>query len=200
MSSPDDSNLPSDAPDQLRHHTYDGIQEYDNRLPNWWLWTLYGAIIFAFGFWFYHFTSDMAPTDEERVNSALAKIEEARLAATGDLSNEVLWQMSENANIVEQGKQIFLGEGTCFSCHGQNLEGGIGLNLVDHEWKWGNNPMSVYKVVSGGSPDVTKGMIAWEPMLGPDKVKKVVAFILSHHSQDEMASATTINPPIAGTE
>lgn len=196
MSSPKDPQLPSDAPDQLRHHTYDGIQEYDNRLPNWWLWTLYGAIIFSFGFWFYHFTSNLAPNDAEKVDAVIAQIEEARLAATGDLSDDVLWQMSENANIVVQGEQIFMGEGNCVSCHGKDLQGPIGLNLVDHEWKWGNTPMSVYKVVSDGSPDVTKGMIAWAPMLGPDKMKKVVAFILSHHTPDEMASATSLNPPI----
>ena len=41
--------------DPLRPHSFDGIHEYDKRLPNWWLWTLYGAIIYSAIYWgLYH--------------------------------------------------------------------------------------------------------------------------------------------------
>ena len=37
-------------PDTVLDHEYDGIQEFDNRLPNWWLWSFYLACIFSVGF------------------------------------------------------------------------------------------------------------------------------------------------------
>ena len=31
----------------LLDHEYDGIQELDNNLPPWWVWLMWGTIIFA---------------------------------------------------------------------------------------------------------------------------------------------------------
>lgn len=178
-----------------RPHTYDGIEEYDNRMPNWWLWTFYLAIIFAVIYWFTWYQATYAVKDQDRVDTAMAQLEEKRLAAMGDLDSAALWQMSQNAGFVAKGKEIFTQN--CVSCHGADLTGGIGLNLVDHEWKWGNTPMSVYAVVTDGSPDKTKGMQSWKNQLGPQGVSQVVAYVLSHHNAEEMATAASLNPPLA---
>lgn len=186
---------PSDRDSELRPHEYDGIQEFDHKLPNWWLWTFYGSVIFTFLYWFLWYDAGVFDSNEEVVDQTVARMETARLAALGDLNDEVLWKMAQNDSFVAAGKALFQGEGTCATCHGMNLEGGIGLNLVDQEWKWGNRPMSIYEVLSSGSPDATAGMVSFRH-LGPEKLKQLVAFILSHHDPASMAAATSLNEPI----
>jgi cytochrome c oxidase cbb3-type subunit 3 len=190
----ENKRLPDD-PD-VRPHVYDGIQEFDNKLPNWWLWTFYLAVIFTFLYWFLWYDTTVMESDEAHVTRIISEMDEVRLASLGEISDDTLWAMAKNPGFVEAGKNIYFGEGTCVTCHGQNLEGGIGQNLVDAEWKWGNRPLSVYTVISEGSPDKTSGMQAWMKQLGPQKVKQVVAFVLSHHDPVEMAAAPTLNPPI----
>jgi len=145
--------------DKLRPHVYDGIQEFDNRLPNWWLWTFYGAIIISVLYWFSWYNADMMEDDMAVLEAQMAKVEEARLAAAGEISNETLWQMSRNPGFVDAGREIYREK--CLACHGPDLNAGAGLagvSLVDTEWKWGNQPVSIYAVVADGSPDRMAGM------------------------------------------
>jgi len=178
--------------DELRPHVYDGIQEYDNKLPNWWLMTFYIAIIITVVYWFTYYNAQMVESDAERVDTEMARIEEARLAAIGDLNNDTLWQMSRNSGFVEAGRAVYMEK--CLTCHGAELQGGIGQNLVDAHWLYGNEPMAVYTIVSGGSPNKASGMQSWIGELGPKRVSQVVAFVLSHHDPEELAAASVEKP------
>jgi cytochrome c oxidase cbb3-type subunit 3 len=172
-------NKPAQEPgeDPVRAHVFDGIAEYDRRLPNWWLVTLYAGIVFAIIYWMatQHFGRT---TNESLVEAEMQRIEAAKLASSAtNLDEATLWKMSRNAVFVEAGRVTF--QSTCASCHNAALSGGIGPNLVDDVWIHGGKPTDVLKIVTEGV--LVKGMPAWGPVLGGKKVSEVVAFVLSHH-------------------
>jgi cytochrome c oxidase cbb3-type subunit 3 len=167
--------------DALRPHTFDGIQEYDKRLPNWWLMTLYGAIAFWAGYWFYYERAHIGLTNAAALEQKMSVIEAARLASAPSLDDASIWKMSRNPVFVEAGRATFTS--TCASCHTEKLTGSIGPNLVDHLWIHGGRPTEIYHTVQTGV--LVKGMPSWGPVLGNKKISEVVAYVLSYHQEGE---------------
>ena len=52
----------------LREHSFDGIQEFDQRLPNWWLYTLFGAVAFSVFAWLFFVADNGAGADTVRLS------------------------------------------------------------------------------------------------------------------------------------
>lgn len=163
--------------DQVFDHDYDGIQEYDNRLPNWWLAILYGTVVFAFVYWLYFHTFGAAPTPEERYEAELVAAAEAQLARTAgqQVTNESLTLLSTIPDRVAAGQEIF--NQFCVVCHNQRGEGNVGPNLTDAYWIHGSTPLDVHGVVTHGV--LEKGMAAWGSQLGPTRVQAVVAYVMT---------------------
>ncbi len=176
----DHAPKPPSAPgeDPVRPHVFDGIQEYDKRLPNWWLLTLYASIAFAVVYWMMtqHFRHESAGA---KVAAQVQEIRAAKMASAGAFDDAGLWAMSRTESVVAAGAATY--QTTCVSCHGDKLQGGIGFNLADNTWVHGSKPTEIMKTVNEGV--LVKGMPAWGPVLGPKKVAEVVAFVLSKHSE-----------------
>ena len=172
---------PQSEDETLRHHSFDGIQEFDKRLPNWWLMTLYGAIIFWVGYWAYFQWFHVGLTGPQYVEQEMSKIEAARLAAAPSTDDASLWKMSRNPVFVEAGRATF--NTTCASCHTDKLTGAIGPNLVDKLWIHGGKPSEIYTTVDKGV--LAKGMPPWGPVIGAKKTAEVVAYVLSYHTEGE---------------
>jgi cytochrome c oxidase cbb3-type subunit 3 len=178
------SNTPYEP--QLREHVYDGIQEYDQKLPNWWLFTWYITMVWFVIGWVAYYQLGFGKTDQERIDEAMAVIQEHREKAMASLDDEALWAMSRDMAAVAAGKEIY--SATCVACHAADLTAHLagaklpGLALNDNEWKHGGSPTQVMNIIRKGAPDLTKGMPPWES-LGIEKIAQVVAFIMSHHEQ-----------------
>lgn len=166
----------SEAP--LRPHEFDGIQEFDKSMPNWWLFTFYATIVFAFAYWavLHRYGEDTAPGVALTREMELSAQEAARKA--GVLNDDILWAMSRNPTVVSAGGQVY--RDSCAACHLADLGGAIGPNLKDQVWIHGGRPMDILKIVTEGVG--AKGMPTWGPVLGRQKIGEVVAFVLSHHT------------------
>ena len=167
MSTPDNSS------DKVVH-VYDDIREEDNQLPNWWLFILFATIVFGFGYWFVYHTIKKAPNPPEVYAADVDALKKAR-AAANPMSDDALAELAKDPAMVAAGREVFVS--TCASCHAQEAQGLVGPNLTDKFWIHGDKPTDLAKAVDVGFPD--KGMPPWGPVLGPDKVRKVTAYVLS---------------------
>ncbi len=159
--------------DQILGHgdECDGIEEYDNKLPAWWLGLFYFGIIFAIVYTIhYHFIAHRS-----QAGAYDAEIAQAAVAWPAPSREELLAVSPED---IAAGAEIFAT--TCVGCHGAELQGGIGPSLVDDEWVHGSSLEEINNTVTNGVPE--KGMLAWGPILGPQKVAQVSAFV---HSKAE---------------
>lgn len=198
MTSPANNQPPHEEP--VRHHTFDGIQEYDRRLPNWWLLTFYGAIVFAVVYWFYFKHSGVPIEDGPRVEQEIARIEAEKLASGAvKMTDADLWKMSRNPVVVEAGKAVFTTN--CVACHLASLKGkaetptAVGASLIGTKWITGGKPLDLINTVTKGT---TRGMQPWGSILGTKKISEVVAYVLSHHTEGEPIEI--VNSPAPGVK
>ena len=81
---------------------------------------------------------------------------------------------------VELGRAIFHGQGTCFACHGQKLEGSqIAPTLMPHEWRDAKNGefAAIYYVATHGVRSTL--MVAYPGGISPEQALAVASYVWS---------------------
>jgi len=163
--------------DILLDHSYDGIKELDNSLPPWWKYGFIVTIIFSVGYMlhFHVFGFGKDPVQEyqyemEKAEAALLKYQEAD---PGKIDENNI-QMADAAGIA-RGAEIY--NTACWSCHGKQLEGGAGPNLVDDYWIHKGSMNDIYVSIKVGYPD--KGMQSWEKNYSPKEISYLTSYIKS---------------------
>jgi len=179
MSDQDPRNTAPEADDQvISGHMYDGIEEYDNPMPPWWVWIFIISIIWTpfyilgvhqFG-WINTYEDDLAAKQSE--------IQELRAAAeaanpTQDIDDVYLASFFGNTDAEQAGATSFAAY--CAACHGAAGEGLIGPNLTDDYWIYGDSPSTQFGIITNGI--LEKGMTPWESILTVEERAHLVAFV-----------------------
>lgn len=166
-------------------HVFDGIEEYDNPLPMWWVWMFVLSIVFAFGYLIYYpglgnfpgtagWSSAGQVTREQAAHDARFAPLYAELAALDES------ELHQSRQAQQVGRRLFINN--CSTCHGVNARGAFGFpNLTDDAWIWGAGITNVKTAITQGRQAAMPG---WESALGEQGVDDVTQFVLSLSGAD----------------
>lgn len=192
-------------------HEWDGIEELDNPMPRWWLWTFYLTIVFALGYVVVYpaipllnagtpgiggWTSRGQLAEETRKANLQRADVMAQLAATPteDLPGNA--QLMKAA--VSGGRAAF--QVNCIQCHGAGAAGVEGLypNLNDDDWLWGGNLTDIEFTIKHGirQPGDDKTRDSLMPSFGrdgiltPDQVQDVTSHVLTLTGRENLSASS----------
>ena len=188
-------------------HSWDGIEEFNNPLPRWWLWIFYACIVW--GIWYsvaypawpgvksatagYLGFSTRAQVAEEiataeaknaAINEKLASVELASIATDPELEG---YAKSAGAAVFKT---------CCAQCHQTNGAGAVGYpNLQDDDWLWGGTMEDIHLTLLHGIRSETDDDSRYSEMpafgrdelLEEEEISQVVNFVMS--------LTPNVNPP-----
>ncbi|MFQ5653099.1 MAG: cbb3-type cytochrome c oxidase N-terminal domain-containing protein [Planctomycetota bacterium] len=160
--------------DRLLDHNYDGIQEYDNPLPGWWVAIFLGTILFSIWYLVFY-TVGIGTSVLDGYNDRAAAFYEAQAAQLAELeiNEETIAALMKDPDRIAGMRRRF--EAKCATCHGRQGEGGACPNLTDEHWIHGGRLLDIYRTIVEGVPG--KEMKSWLDELGPGGVLSMAAFV-----------------------
>jgi len=180
-------------------HSWDGIEEFNNPLPRWWLWTFYACIVWAIGYTIAYpawpgvksATAGMLGwSTRANVQKEIDAVAEANAAINARLVSAELTEVSGdpelNSYAVSAGSAVF--KTWCAQCHGSGAAGAKGYpNLLDDDWLWGGDIEEIHYTISHGirNEDDEDARYSAMPAFGrdellePEQIDQVANFVMS---------------------
>jgi len=180
-------------------HEWDGIEEFNNPLPRWWLWIFYATIVW--GLWYtiaypaWPMISQATAgytgfSTRANVQTAIEEAEAANSEINARLASVELSDVTTDPDLAvyarSSGEAVF--NTWCVQCHGREGGGFVGYpTLSDDDWLWGGTMDEIYLTVAHGirnedDPDARYSeMPAFgrDELLLKDEVEQVVNYVLS---------------------
>jgi cytochrome c oxidase cbb3-type subunit 3 len=168
------------AEDRLLDHNYDGIEEFDNPLPQWWLILFYITIIFGVVYAVYMHFTDMGMDQYEKYEQELVEYRE--LMSSGAIDSSLVFfegetfEADDSPTVMMKGKEVF--DKNCVACHLADGGGLVGPNLTDEYWILGGGMNNIVNTIRNGGRE-GKGMIPWQGVLSKEEILAVSNYVLS---------------------
>jgi cytochrome c oxidase cbb3-type subunit III len=187
-------------------HSWDGIEEWNNPLPRWWVWTFYATIIWGVGYTIAYpawpLVSQATPgllgfSTRANVQADIDRVTAQNAALTERLESIELASLSDDPDLggfaVNKGAAIFRSH--CSQCHGSGAAGAVGYpNLLDDDWLWGGTLDEIAYTITHGirneqSPETLwSQMPAFGEILAPEEIEQVVHHVRALSGQEHEAT------------
>lgn len=166
-------------------HSWDDIQELNNPLPRWWLWTFYFTIVWAIAYSIAYPAWPMVSSytkgvlgwqSRDAIEVDLAALKDQRSGMTAKLAEASLEDIKKTPELFAfaraQGKASF-GD-NCAPCHGAGGGGAKGYpNLNDDDWLWGGSLEQIQQTILYGARSTSdQGHTGSMPAFGRDGLLK----------------------------
>jgi cytochrome c oxidase cbb3-type subunit 3 len=176
--------------DETTGHVYDGIEEYDNPLPRWWVMMFLATIVFAVGYIAAYGLGNMngflkVEVDGKQVpwsQTAQWKNEveqfDAKVAPlyAGYAATPII-ELINNEEALKTGQRIYASN--CTVCHGSGAKGSKGFpNLTDKDWLYGGTPEDIVKTLVYGRQAMmpAKGLM---PAMTDEQISQTAQYVRS---------------------
>lgn len=171
------SDMPADG---TTGHEYDGIREYNNPLPRWWLMLFWITIVFSIGYLMLYpgmgkFQGYLGWSSAGEHATADKQYNEQYGKLYAELAKVPVEQLVKDERAMKIGARLFANN--CSVCHGTTARGAAGFpNLTDSDWLYGGTPENIRESIMNGRNGV---MPAWIDSLGAAGVDEVANHVLS---------------------
>lgn len=170
--------MAEESQDHLLEHSYDGIQEYDNPMPRWWVITFWATI--AFSIVYALNLGGIAGDRRGRIaayEADMAAFRKAHPAEAATVTPEALLALATSPEGLAEGKTVF--QKQCAPCHRADGGGLIGPDLADDYWLHGGTITAIHATIANGV--LEKGMPPWKKTLQPRELDAVTAYVWTLH-------------------
>ncbi len=194
-------------------HVWDGIEELNNPMPRWWVWTFYACIVWGIGYSVAYpawpLITGATPGLLGASTRADVAVEIARFdAANADIKAKLVAAdmnaIGADPDLVayaeRAGAAVF--RTNCTTCHGSGAAGFEGKgypNLLDDDWLWGGTMEDIHLTITHGIRNTTDADARYSemPKFGVDElldeaqIGQVTEYVLAMSGQDHDAALAT---------
>ena len=183
---------------EVTGHSWDGLEEFNNPLPRWWLWMFYLSMIFGLGYLVLYpglgnWKGTLGWTQQGQWQQEVERAEDTYGPLFKKFAGIDIPVLAQNPKAMAIGKRLFLNY--CAQCHGSDAGGGPGFpRLSDGDWLYGGAPAQIEASILYGRGGVMPALGA--ALGGPEKVKQVATYVASLSGREVDQAVAAEGAPI----